>query len=211
MRLVGSTTALVVVDLQRAFCAPDGSVAAQGRDVSACAAVVPTCRDLADRVRGAAGAVVWTQFVLRPDYADGGVLVHELRPGIAQAGGLRAGTPDVALADGITPAVTDDVVDKARFSAFYASRLEPLLRARRIDTVVVCGVTTSMCVESTARDASQRDYRTYVVADACGDVTVARHQAALDALAFGFAHITDAAAVVRGLSEPANDHSERIQ
>ena len=62
------------------------------------------------------------------------------------------------------------MIDKNRPSAFYGTQLEPILTSARIDSLVVCGVTTNMCVETTARDASQRDYRTFTVARRHGRV-----------------------------------------
>jgi ureidoacrylate peracid hydrolase len=67
-----------------------------------------------------------------------------------------------------------------------------LLGARGVRALMVGGVTTSMCVESTVRDAAQRDIRTFVVRDAVADFDLARHEASLSAMKFGFARIIDA-------------------
>ena len=133
--------------------------------------------------------VIWTKIALRPDYADGGLMIHEIRPGLKEAGGIKAGTDDAALIAEAVIAPEDFVVDKPRNSAFFSSSLESLLHALDVRCLMMGGVTTSMCVESTARDAGQRDYRTFVVRDACGDFAQARHDAALDAIAFGFGRV----------------------
>jgi ureidoacrylate peracid hydrolase len=130
--------------------------------------------------------VIWTKIALRPDYADGGLMIHEIRPGLKEAGGIKAGTDDAALISEAVVAPEDFVIDKPRNSAFFSSNLESLLHALDVRCLMMGGVTTSMCVESTARDAGQRDYRTFVVRDACGDFSQARHDAALDAIEFGF-------------------------
>ena len=81
------------------------------------------------------------------------------------------------------------VIEKNRPSAFYSTRLEVYLRSQRINGLVICGVTTNICVETTARDAAQRDYRTFVVKDAVGEVDLFRHEVALKALEHMFAKI----------------------
>jgi ureidoacrylate peracid hydrolase len=181
--------ALVAVDLQRAFCLDDGSVARQGRDVSACRQAAERCAALAETARGCGLTVIWVRMVLHREQGDGGLLTTALRPGLGKIGALREGTPDVELIPQARVQPEDFVIDKPRLSAFYGSRLDAVLRARRIETLIVGGVTTSMCVESTVRDAGQRDHSTFVVADACGDFDPARHEASLAAMAFGFARV----------------------
>lgn len=189
MEFEGSRAALLAIDLQQGFCSPQGSVALQGRDVSPCEAALTKSLDLVGAARGAGLPIIWTRIVMRPDYADGGLLVHELRPGLKEAGGIREGTDDAALMPEVDVHEEDFVVDKRRYSAFHGTGLEDILRSQRIECLMVCGVTTSMCVESTVRDAGQRDYKTFVVRDACADFAEARHTASLDAIAFGFARV----------------------
>jgi len=78
------------------------------------------------------------------------------------------------------------VIDKSRPSSFYGTRLEPLLTARGIKNVVICGVTTNICVETTARDAHQRGYNTFVVEDATGEFEESRHWHSLYTIAWCF-------------------------
>ena len=191
--------AVIAIDLQRAFCLPDGSVGRQGRDVGPCRAAAGCCIELADAARTAGIPVIWVRMVLRPDYADGGVLMRELRPGLAAAGGLKRGTPDVELIPDIVVDARDDVIDKPRMSAFLGTPLEVMLNSRGINSLIVGGVTTSMCVESTVRDAGQRDYATFVVKEACGDFDQRRHEASLDAMAFCFARVIDKAQALQAI------------
>lgn len=181
-------TLVLLVDLQRAFCGDDGSIAAQGRDISALRQAAARCQDLAGLAHARNVPVAWTRMMLRPDYSDGG-MVTRLRPNLARIGALRAGTLDVELSAQIRPAADDIVIDKPRYSAVYATSLEAHLRARVIERVIVGGVTTSMCVETTVRDLSQRDYEVIVIADACGDFDAVRHAASLAAMEFGFARL----------------------
>jgi nicotinamidase-related amidase len=179
--------AILAVDLQRAFCSEDGSVAAQGRDVSSCRTAADKCLELVAAGRAAGLPIIYTRMCYRSDYADGGLLMRELRPTLSKIGALIDGTPDAELVPEIVLAVEDTVIEKQRYSAFYGTTLEPLLRSQKIDTLIIGGVTTSMCVETTVRDAAQRDYRTFVVEETCGDFAADRHQASLAAMSFGFA------------------------
>jgi ureidoacrylate peracid hydrolase len=199
MRLEAGRAAVLAVDLQRGFLDPDGFVAQQGRDVADCRAAAAVASKVAAVARRIGLPVIWTRYVLRADYADGGVLVDELRPGIKAAGGLRAGTREIEIDPGLGVDPADEVIDKQRYSAFFGTRLELLLRSRGIGDLVVAGVTTSMCVETTVRDAAQRDYRTFVVEDGCADFDRDRHQASLSAMAFGFARVIPSAAVLAAL------------
>jgi ureidoacrylate peracid hydrolase len=205
MRFRRSEAALLLVDLQRGFLHPEGFVAAQGRDVSDCAAAARHCYVLARIARDAGIPVIWSRHVLRPDHADGGLLTTELRPRLGQIGALALGTADIEIPAeaGVDP--SDFVIDKPRYSAFFGTALDMLLAARGIRTLMVGGVTTSMCVESSVRDAAQRDIRTFVVRDAVADFDAARHAASLSAMAFGFARLIGAApaadAIAAGTAE----------
>jgi len=81
--------------------------------------------------------------------------------------------------------------------------LEAELRHRGIINLVVCGVTTNVCVESTVRDASQLDFRTFVVRDAVGEVDRARHESSLTSMGFLFAKLTSVDEVVAALAQRA--------
>jgi ureidoacrylate peracid hydrolase len=193
---------LLLVDVQRAFCDPDGSIAQQGRPIDAMARAATACARLAAEARARNVPVVWTRMVYRPDYSDGGRLINELRPNLKRIGALRAGTPDIEISRSGGAQPGDIVVDKTRYSALIGTDLERMLRARGVDRVVVAGVTTSMCVETTARDLSQRDFETVVVRDACGDFAADRHEASLAALAFGFARVVDMDEGIAALDTP---------
>jgi ureidoacrylate peracid hydrolase len=196
-------TALLVIDMQNGFCHPDGSFATLGLDVSMCTAAIAGCAGLVEDARAAGVPVVYTRYVYRPDYRDGGVLVHDLMPDLATARSLAAGSWDAELVDELSPREDEFVVDKNRYSAFYGTGLEPILTSLGVRRLVVCGVTTNMCVETTVRDASQRDYLTFVVSDATGELDRARHDSALATLGFGFGRVVTRAEVAAGWSVAA--------
>jgi len=192
MRFLRAEAALLLVDLQRGFLHPEGFVAAQGRDVSACDAAARQCYALARAARAVGMPVIWTRHVLRADLADGGLLTTEIRPRLGEIKALARGSADVEIPPeaGVDPA--DFVIDKPRNSAFFGTALDVVLAARGIRSLMVGGVTTSMCVECSVRDAAQRDIRTFVVRDAVADFDTDRHVASLAAMAFGFARIIGA-------------------
>jgi len=189
MHFARAETALVLVDLQRGFLDAEGFVALQGRDVSACRRAAERAVGLAALARAHGMPVIWTRHILRADYADAGLLTTELRPRLGELGALKRGTPDVELFEAANPDPRDWIIDKPRYSAFFGTDLDVLLAANGIRSLIVTGVTTSMCVETTARDAAQRDMRTFVVREAVADFDEARHQASLNAIAFGFGRV----------------------
>jgi nicotinamidase-related amidase len=200
MRFRLAEAALLLVDLQRGFLHPQGFVAAQGRDVSDCAAAARHCYALARTARDAGMPVIWTRHVLRPDHADAGLLTTELRPRLGQLGALARGTADVEILAEAGVEAGDFVLDKPRYSAFFGTSLDMVLAARGIRALMVGGVTTSMCVESSVRDAAQRDIRTFVLRDGVADFDATRHAASLAAMAFGFARVIDTAAAANAIA-----------
>lgn len=189
-------SALLVVDMQNGFCDEQGSFAGLGFDVAPLKAAVAGCRALVEGARAAGVPVVFTRFVYQPGYVDAGVVPNELLPAIKDNKCIEAGSWDAEIVGELAPRPDEVVIDKSRYSSFYGTRLEPLLTSLGTRTLVICGVTTNMCVETTARDASQRDYRTFVVEDATGEFDADRHRHALQAIAFGFGWVVPSADVL---------------
>ena len=189
LRMIPTTgrTAVLVVDMQNAFCTDEGSIAKIGLDISMLKAAVEPCKRLIAAARTAEIPIIFTRYIFRPDYADGGIMVKYLIPALGESGHLTAGTPDIEVVDALAPQKDDYIVDKNRPSSFYATGLEPMLNGLGVDSLVVCGVTTNCCVETTVRDASQRDYKTFVVTDATGELEQERHDFAINTMEFLFA------------------------
>ncbi len=140
--------ALMVVDMQNAFCHKEASfVAKLGADMQMCIDAIAGCRRLVDAAHSASVPVIFLQAEWRSDYTDGGVIFNEIMGGLAEAQALVTGTWDAQIIDELTPEPRDYVIHKNRFSGFYGTQLEPLLRSLRIERLVVCGVTTNICVE----------------------------------------------------------------
>jgi ureidoacrylate peracid hydrolase len=173
-------TAVLIIDMQNGFCHPAGSFAKAGADVSGCGAATPGCDELVRLGRAAGLPVAWTRAIHRDDLSDWRMLTEvPMYAGLIGVGSCVEGTWDAAFVDGLAPAEGELVVSKSRFSPFYETGLESWLRERGVENLLVGGVGTSACVESTVRDASQRDFGTYVVAEATGDISAAAHEHSL--------------------------------
>jgi len=187
MKLTAENTALLVVDMQNGFCHENGSVNQVGLPAARLQPAIEPCQRLIAAARGADIPIIYTRYVYRPDYSDGGVMVHELIPALKDGHCLAAGTWDIEVLDELTPGDDDYIIDKNRPSAFFSAEMEPMLKRLGISDLVVCGVTTNCCVETTVRDASQRDYRTFVVEDAVAEYEDDRNDVALKSMGMLFA------------------------
>lgn len=187
-------TALLVVDLQNDFLAPDGAYARGGAVSPAARGLPARVAPLARALKAAGGLVVASRFTLWPD-ARGEPMVSPhlkaLRPFLAR-GDFAPGSRGQAVVDAIAPWV-DVAVDKVAYSAFHMTQLDWLLRRAGIDAVAVCGIVTNGGVASTARDAQVRDLRVTVLADGCAAFGEARHATALADLE-SVAEVVDCAA-----------------
>lgn len=191
MELSRERTALVVIDMQRAFLEDEGSLAKARIDISGLKEALEGCKRLLASACQAGVSVIHTRYVYRSDYADGGILVNYIMPQLREVDSLAAGTPDIEIVDELAPVDGETVIDKNRPSAFYATNIEPLLNGLGVDSLVVCGVTTNICVETTVRDASQRDYKVFVPRDATGKLEQLRYDGALAGMVWVFAKIVD--------------------
>jgi len=156
-------TALVIIDMQRDFLEPGGFGAALGNDVSQLrSAIAPTAGVLA-ACRAAGMLVVHTREGHRPDLTD-------LPPAKHRRGNFVTciGDPGHDIIPELTPAPGEPVVDKPGKGAFYATDLEARLRGRGIARLLVCGVTTEVCVNTTVREANDRGFDCLVLADCTG-------------------------------------------
>jgi nicotinamidase-related amidase len=170
-----ASCALLIIDMQRDFVDPGGFGEALGNDVSLLRkAIGPTRKVLeAARVRGM--LVIHTREGHRPDLSDlprSKKLRGRLKSGIGDPGPmgriLVRGEYGHDLIDELKPAPGEPVVDKPGKGAFYATDLDSMLRNRGIRNLVVCGVTTEVCVNTTVREANDRGYDCLVLEDCVG-------------------------------------------
>ena len=189
MDLRTNNTALIVIDMTNGWCSPDGHMTKLGIDTAMCRKAVDKCSSLIKYAHDSKVPVIFTRHIYREDYSDSGFIVDEIMPELKSVKPASADAWSNQIVDRLDPPPEDIVVMKNRYSAFFSTTFTDHLRRLSITDLVLCGVTTSMCVESTARDAAQRDYRTFVVTDATADIEPIRHERALINLEFGFAHL----------------------
>ena len=211
-------TAVVVVDMQNDFASPGGMFHRAGIDVRGIQAIVAPTARLLDAVRAAGMLVVYLKMGFQPDLSDTGApdaptwLKHvpfQVGAEVVSPDGvlgriLIRDTWNTDIVVELRPHDVDLVVWKNRYSGFYGTDLDAQLRSRGIDTCIVVGATTSVCVESTVRDATFRDYRCLVVEDCTAepigaDALRTNKEASLSVLELLFAWITDSAAVTDAL------------
>lgn len=166
-------TALLVVDMQRYF-------------EGVAQPVLTNVVRLLTACRAAGIPIAFTRHGHRDPRADGGMLARWWNDLIGY------GTPEWELMVELHPAPGEPIIDKNRYSAFHGTHLDAWLVENRIEDVIITGVLTNCCCETTARDAFVRDYRVFFVADGTATVNEELHLSSLKNLAFGFAHVVDA-------------------
>jgi nicotinamidase-related amidase len=179
-------TALVIIDMQRDFLEPGGFGAALGNDVLRLKAAVPPIRSVLDAARCAGMLVIHTREGHRPDLSDAPPLKVErgdpkMRIGAPGPMGriLIRGEPGHDIIPELAPAVGEPVIDKPGKGAFYQTDLELMLKNRSIETLLMCGVTTEVCVNTTVREANDRGFRCIVLSDCCASYFPEFHTAGL--------------------------------
>ena len=184
-------TALLIIDMQCDFCLPGGYVDSMGYDIGPAQALIGRIAALRDRVAAWGGLVVQTREGHRPDLSDLTPLKlwRSRRAGIGiGADGpmgrlLVRGEPGWDIVPELRPRPGEIVIDKPGYSAFHATDLEAILRARGVTKLILTGVTTDVCVHSTLREAVDRGFECLVVGDACAATEAENHRAALATIA----------------------------
>jgi nicotinamidase-related amidase len=175
-------TALIVVDVQVDFAAPEGLIGRYGTDMSPAEAAIDRIEVLIAAARKAGATVGFMRVMTRPETDSNALKTWMARRGTPGSEGIcriGSGGEDYYR---VAPEPGDIEIDKLAYSSFHGTDLEEQLRARGIDTLVMTGLTTDCCVDSTTRDAFHRDFHTFVVSDACASFDEALHHHALAAL-----------------------------
>ncbi len=151
---------------------------------------MPNVKLLIDAFRQANRPVIYTKHVHNSNMTDAGIM------GWWWGGMCVEGSPESEVHPSIAPLPDEKVILKHRYSAFYNTDLETVLRCLKIEDLVISGIMTNLCCESTARGAYYRDYRLFFLADGTGSVSEELHVASLLNLAFGFASVLSTAALI---------------
>jgi nicotinamidase-related amidase len=179
---------LLVVDMQNFFLNPQSPTFTPGG-----LAILPNISKLIQAFRKKKLPVIFTAHVHKSKELDGGIL------GWWWEGMVIENTKDAEIHSNSAPLPEEKIIHKHRYSAFYNTDLEIVLRCLKVTDLVITGVMTNLCCESTARDAYFRDYRVFFLLDATGTINEELHLATLKNLAFGFAYVTPTEEVLQGL------------
>jgi nicotinamidase-related amidase len=207
------TTALVMIDMQRDFVEPGGFGEMLGNDVSLLRSSIEPCKRVLEAARKAGLFIIHTREGHRADLAD-------LQPAKKERGHLKTGIGDVGpmgrilvrgavghdIIPELYPLAGEPVVDKPGKGAFYETDLLGILRNHNIQTLIICGVTTEVCVQTTSREANDRGFNVIIPADATASYFPEYKRVTLDMIkAQGgiVGWVGDSDCVIQGLEEAA--------
>lgn len=186
--LTPQNTALLVIDMQADFCSPGGYLAQKGYDISLTRAPIEPIRAVLAVARQKGLRIVFTREGHRPNLSDLPATKRwRNKTAGAEIGSVGAmgrllirGEAGWDIIPELAPLPHETVIDKPGNGAFYATDLDHMLRSWGIANVVLCGVTTAVCVHSTLREASDRGYDTLLLEDCCGESDERLHRAAIE-------------------------------
>ena len=223
------TAAVVVVDMQNDFASVGGMFDRAGIDVSSIQAIVERTRSVIKAARDARLTVCYLKMGFADDLSDAGYphsptwikhLPLNVGASVVSPDGelsriLIRDTWNTEIIAELAPHPNDVVLYKHRYSGFFETRLEAELRERGVETIMFVGATTSVCVESTVRDAMARDFHCLVIEDCVAepigaDLARSNHDASLLTLQLLFASITDSDAVIAALAQPPTRSSDPL-
>lgn len=174
-------TALLVVDAQNAFAAAGSPLAEKGLDLSAPIDSVPAVQEAIEVARDNCRTVAFSRSVRNPDRNEDPAARFDIVPTVDRGETIcQAGDWDAQYVEGIDPRPEEYEVVKQGFDAFHGTDLDYYFRTEGVDTLLVCGFVTDVCVEGTARGAHERGYNIALVTDACASYTEKRHRVAVD-------------------------------
>ncbi len=183
MKLIPEKSCLLIIDMQNDFLNPGSAVYIPEGE-----AIIPNIKKLLFAFRKRKLPVIYTGHCHKDPRIDGG-MTAEWWPELKEGKVLKANTKGVEIYPAIKPK-KELVIYKNRYSAFYHTNLEIYLRGLRVTDLVITGVMTNICCESTARDAFFRDFRVFFLLDATASPYPELHLATLRNLAYAFAYVT---------------------
>ncbi len=176
-----SHTALIIIDMQKDFCCDNFATDKAGRPLDAAKSIIPILVKFRQAAKDAGVLVINVGFETYPDrMSDSGPWLTQRRRSTYSSEMIAmSGTEGMEFIPELSPADGELTIYKHRYSAFKGTDLDMLLRAHAIRTVIPCGVSTNVCVESTLRDAFEHSYYVCVPQDACASWDMELHAATL--------------------------------
>ncbi len=221
VRIETDKTAVVVVDMQNDFGSPGGMFDRAGIDITGIAALIEPIGLVLDHARAAGLRVVYLKMAFRPDLSDAGYpdspiwIKHIPLEAGAQVDAPNGQPSRVLIRDTwnteivaeLAPHVDDVVVYKSRYGGFHGTELERLLRGSNVETLIFVGATTSVCVETTVREAVGRDFHCVVLEDCVAEpigagLARSNHDATIQVLELLFASISDSSSLLSAIGDP---------
>ncbi len=193
MKLKRHRSALLVIDMQNDFLLPSALLFTEGG-----VAIIKNIKRLIDRCRKNKIPVIFTAHSHKNPKIDGG-MTAKWWPDLMKKRALVFDKKGTEIIKTLKPGPGEIVIHKRRYSAFYNTDLELILRGLGVEDLIITGVMTNICCESTARDAFFRDFRVFFVADATGASDENLHLGALRNLAYAFAYVTSTQEILKNL------------
>ena len=191
---IPAKTAVIVVDVQNDFCSPDGALGKVGQPTESAMAMIPNLQRLLTAARAAEAPVIFIQ-TIHEDATDSEAWVGRLAGKVAAI--CRKNTWGAEFTE-VAPLPDEPVVIKHRYSAFINTRLDTVLRTYKIENLIMTGVSTNVCVESTARQGYMLDYNIVFLSDCTAAYSQAEHDMSLYNMKTHFGLVATADDVING-------------
>lgn len=159
-KLNPESTALIIIDMQKDFCCEGGVFHKRGFDIRPAQNLAKRLNSFLKEARKALEHIIHLQMIKKPEFTS--PLVDDLYSRIEME---RSYDPALAEPYEVIPQTEDIVIPKYKYSGFVSTYLDPFLRSKRISTLIIAGLATNVCVESTARDGFMREYYVVIPSD----------------------------------------------
>lgn len=184
LKVAPRSVALLVIDMQRDYLDDDGILVRMGDSPDEGRALVPRLHSFLSGARTIVPTIIFTRHERRPEVSSPAGREHYERLGLA-----RPLDPRMEEWYGVEPVGGDLILPKHRYSAFVGTSLEMILRSRGVQTVILTGIATNVCVESTARDAFMRDFSVVIAEDLTAGTSPEAKRSSLQNLARFFGEV----------------------